>query len=74
MPKRTDIGSLLVLGAGPIVIGQAGSVEPGRGVDVDVSPHRDVINGKQAVDAMRQQRGGTWSCRRSSSSINASRP
>jgi carbamoyl-phosphate synthase large subunit len=23
MPKRTDIGSILVLGAGPIVIGQA---------------------------------------------------
>jgi len=23
MPKRTDIGSILVIGAGPIVIGQA---------------------------------------------------
>jgi carbamoyl-phosphate synthase large subunit len=23
MPKRTDIGSILILGAGPIVIGQA---------------------------------------------------
>jgi carbamoyl-phosphate synthase large subunit len=23
MPKRTDIGSILIIGAGPIVIGQA---------------------------------------------------
>ena len=27
MPKRTDIGSILVLGAGPIVIGQAGEFD-----------------------------------------------
>ena len=27
MPKRTDIKSILVLGAGPIVIGQAGEFD-----------------------------------------------
>ena len=27
MPKRTDISSILVIGAGPIIIGQAGEFE-----------------------------------------------
>ena len=47
MPKRTDISSILIIGAGPIVIGQA--------CEFDYS-------GTQACKALRQRAiGSSWS-------------
>ncbi len=36
MPKRTDISSILVIGAGPIIIGQACSLPLGEGLGMGV--------------------------------------
>ncbi len=36
MPKHTDISSILVIGAGPIVIGQAGGFDEAGGQAIKV--------------------------------------
>ena len=48
MPKRTDIQSILIIGAGPIIIGQAAEFD---------------YSGAQACKALREEEIGRASCR-----------